>query len=85
MYPLQILIKRRHKLIEKFSTGLAPSGHNTLINVALNMDTPGAKQQALEHILQTLQVMFAREAVVVALRGHAMLGCAHNKIRFLLT
>jgi hypothetical protein len=49
------------------------------------MDTPGAKQQALEHILQTLQVMFAREAVVVALRGHAMLGCAHFLLRFLFT
>ncbi|CAB3375688.1 Hypothetical predicted protein [Cloeon dipterum] len=65
---------------KKATGNLTPSSHNSLINIALNLDTSGAKQQALEHILQTLQVMFAREAVVVALRGHAMLDSKSGRI-----
>ncbi|KAF4520878.1 hypothetical protein B566_EDAN007059 [Ephemera danica] len=60
--------------------GTRPASRNSLSNILLTLEPPETRQQALEHILQTLQVMYAREAVVVALRGHAMLDSKSGRI-----
>ncbi|XP_063244096.1 E3 ubiquitin-protein ligase HERC2 isoform X2 [Bacillus rossius redtenbacheri] len=46
----------------------------SLSRVILNLDSDGAKQHALQHVLNALQILHARDAVVAALSSHANVG-----------
>ena len=47
------------------------SSRKSLAHTILNLDSNVAKQNALQHILNGLRILYARDTVIAALQSHA--------------
>lgn len=68
------------ELVGATSLSLKSQSRSSLSEVLLSLDTYGARQTALNHVLKAMSIMQARQCIIAALAGHTQMNACGEKV-----